>query len=191
MQTHASFLRPCSAQHSSTAWSWRFSTQQQNNANPGLITHWLINWGVSPFSGDSSLLEGTPPEKWDGFINPVPKKPLGKEIALSASSRDGGGGFKKEEQRFKEGKRPVLWLRLNIASWLFLKRAPFAWGTSLNFWPACHWSYVHTFFAVQSWHLYLSVTHIIIRHVRAFAFATNGRIPKQKYFWRRRQIPSC
>ena len=30
------------------------------NVNPGLITPWLINRGVSPFSGDSSLLEGTP-----------------------------------------------------------------------------------------------------------------------------------
>ena len=32
-----------------------------SNVNPGLINPWLINRGVSPFSGDSSLLEGTPP----------------------------------------------------------------------------------------------------------------------------------
>ena len=32
------------------------------NVNPGLINSWLINRGVSTFSGDSSLLEGTPPE---------------------------------------------------------------------------------------------------------------------------------
>ena len=31
------------------------------NVDPGLINPWLINRGVSPFSGDSSLLEGTPP----------------------------------------------------------------------------------------------------------------------------------
>ena len=31
------------------------------NVNPGLINPWLTNRGVSPFSGDSSLLEGTPP----------------------------------------------------------------------------------------------------------------------------------
>ena len=31
------------------------------NVNPGIIHPWLINRGVSPFSGDSSLLEGTPP----------------------------------------------------------------------------------------------------------------------------------
>ena len=30
------------------------------NVNPGLIDHWFIDRGVSPFSGDSSLLEGTP-----------------------------------------------------------------------------------------------------------------------------------
>ena len=27
-----------------------------SNVNPGLINPWLINRGVSPFSGDSSLL---------------------------------------------------------------------------------------------------------------------------------------
>ena len=27
------------------------------NVNPGLLNPWLINRGVSPFSGDSSLLE--------------------------------------------------------------------------------------------------------------------------------------
>ena len=44
---------------------------QMPNVNPGLINPWLINMGVSSFSGDSSLLEGTPPQKkWDGFINP-------------------------------------------------------------------------------------------------------------------------
>ena len=31
------------------------------NVNPGIIHLWLINRRVSPFSGDSSLLEGTPP----------------------------------------------------------------------------------------------------------------------------------
>ena len=31
------------------------------NVNPGLINPWLINRGVSPFSGDSLLWEGTPP----------------------------------------------------------------------------------------------------------------------------------
>ena len=36
-------------------------TMASYNVNPGLINPWLINRGVSPFSGDSSLLEGTPP----------------------------------------------------------------------------------------------------------------------------------
>ena len=31
------------------------------NVNPGLINLWLMNRGGSPFSGDSSLLEGPPP----------------------------------------------------------------------------------------------------------------------------------
>ena len=39
------------------------------NVNPGLLNPWQINRGVSPFSGESSLLEGTPPNN-DGFINP-------------------------------------------------------------------------------------------------------------------------
>ena len=32
-----------------------------SDVNPGLINPWLIHRRVSPFSGDSSLLEGTPP----------------------------------------------------------------------------------------------------------------------------------
>ena len=32
-----------------------------SNVNPGIINAWLINRVVSPFSGDASLLEGTPP----------------------------------------------------------------------------------------------------------------------------------
>ena len=32
-----------------------------SSVNPGLINPWLINTGVSPFGGDSSLLEGPPP----------------------------------------------------------------------------------------------------------------------------------
>ena len=37
----------------------QFTKTQSGNVNPRLINPWLINRGVSPFSGDSSLLEGT------------------------------------------------------------------------------------------------------------------------------------
>ena len=39
-----------------------------HNVNPGITTPWLINRGVSPFSGDSSLLEGTPPKNGTGVL---------------------------------------------------------------------------------------------------------------------------
>ena len=37
------------------------SGSQAHNVKPGLINPWLINRVVPPFSGDSSVLEGTPP----------------------------------------------------------------------------------------------------------------------------------
>ena len=48
---------------------WHFSLELRipdsalgsNNVNPGLVHPWLNHRGVSPFSGGSSLLEGTPP----------------------------------------------------------------------------------------------------------------------------------
>ena len=46
-----------------------FGIFAMGNVHPGLINPWLINRGVPPFSGDASLLEGTPPEQWDGFID--------------------------------------------------------------------------------------------------------------------------
>ena len=39
-----------------------------SNVDPGLINLWLINRGVSSFSGDSSLLEGTPPNNGTGLL---------------------------------------------------------------------------------------------------------------------------
>ena len=42
--------------------------KSRTNVNPGLINPWLINRGVSPFSGDSSLLEGTPPKNGTGLL---------------------------------------------------------------------------------------------------------------------------
>ena len=48
-------------------WGWR---KDSLNVNPGLVNQWLINRGVSPFTGDSSALEGTPPLIMDGFLNP-------------------------------------------------------------------------------------------------------------------------
>ena len=38
------------------------------NVNPGLRSPWLINRGVSPFGGDSSLLEGTLPNHGTGLL---------------------------------------------------------------------------------------------------------------------------
>ena len=42
----------------------------QDNVNPGLLNPRLINMGVSPFNGDSSLLKGTPPYNVTGFLIP-------------------------------------------------------------------------------------------------------------------------
>ena len=39
---------------------FRGNVHRIKNVSPGLINPWLMNRGVSPFSGDSSLLEGTP-----------------------------------------------------------------------------------------------------------------------------------
>ena len=43
-------------------------TTIHSNVNPGLIIPWLINRRVSPFSGDSSLLEETPPNNGTGLL---------------------------------------------------------------------------------------------------------------------------
>ena len=59
------------------------------NVNPGLVNPWLINRGVSPFSGGLSLLEGTPPYCWDRFINPGSTLPsrLASSTSFPSQSR--------------------------------------------------------------------------------------------------------
>ena len=45
-----------------TATSWRyFPPIEIQNVDPRLINPWLINRGLAPFGGNSSVLEGTPP----------------------------------------------------------------------------------------------------------------------------------
>ena len=64
----------------------RESLAVKKNVNPGLINPRLINRGVSPFSGDSSLLERTPPNNGRGLLIRGQHYPVDPRQALGVTT---------------------------------------------------------------------------------------------------------
>ena len=66
MEAPRTFERLADPFTGSAFWELPAVSLREGNVNPGLTNPWLINRGVSPFNGDSSFLEGTPPTSGTG-----------------------------------------------------------------------------------------------------------------------------